>query len=312
MRFARAFGLDLDFGDLRPPGAWTPREPSSSAVRLELVRPAEIDAVWSGAAAIGWQATIDGAPFTIEIGRDGDHRFLHGHAGRRCDIHHLSADRRLLLCAPSNPDQPLWWRALLDTVLFTVALLHGRQALHAAAVATRAGAIAITARSGGGKSTLLAELLRGGLPLLADDILALEPQRDGAPLAHPAPPLVTLPAGAGESTPALGKTIAVLEQERWLAVPTQPTPMPLAAIVLLDRHGDPPGHVRPVSRTLAPLIASLLRFPPTSAREQARFEFAGELSERVPMLALSAPPTAPPARLVELLAQQETFELAAA
>jgi hypothetical protein len=101
-------------------------------------------------------------------------------------------------------------------------------------------------------------------------------------------------------------------QERWLAVPTQPTTMPLAAIVLLDRNGDPPGHVQPVSRTLAPLIASLLRFPPTSAREQTRFEFAGELSERVPMLALSAPPTASPARLVELLAQQEIFELTAA
>src|ERR1035441_1963395 len=104
----------------------------------------------------------------------GDHRFVHGahpdHSGARSDgtraVHHLSADASVLQCAPSDPAEPSWWRVVLDSVLFTVALLQGYEALHASAVATRDGVIAITAAAGGGKSTLLAELLLRGLGLM--------------------------------------------------------------------------------------------------------------------------------------------------
>lgn len=309
MRFASAFGLNLDFGGLHPPGAWMPQPPSKPTLQLALSTRSEIEALWSGCSEIGWQAKIDGAPFRTEIGRDGDHRFVHGQPGAPCDVHHLSADGRLLRCAPRVPEGPLWWRVVLDSVLFTIALLRGRQALHAAAVATPAGVIAITAPSGAGKSTLLAELLHRGLPLLADDIVALEPRPASQPLAHPAPPLMTLPARPANGANAFNETIALIDDERWVPVPVHPLPMPLAAIVLLDRNGWGQGQLRPAFRTLGPLVSSLLRFPRTSAQEQARFEFASELSERVPTLTLSAPPTASPARLVELMAQQEIFEL---
>lgn len=167
----RVFGLSLSVEGAPPPGAWETRPLSEPSLQLRVVKPEAITSCWSGRAATGWEAVIDGAPFAVEQGLVGDYLFVHGERA----VHHLSADGTLLRSAPSDPTEPSWWRLVLDSVLFTVALLKGRQALHAAAVVTPAGAVAITAPSGGGKSTLLAELLRRGLPLLADDIVVLEP-----------------------------------------------------------------------------------------------------------------------------------------
>lgn len=73
---------------------------------------------------------------------------------------------------------------LWGTVYGAVAWLNGLAVLHASAVATGGKAIAFTAPSGGGKSTLAAMLALKGLPLVCDDTLALAPTNDG-PLAIP-------------------------------------------------------------------------------------------------------------------------------
>ena len=99
----------------------------------------------------------------------GDFRFLHGERS----AHHLSADLAQLRCAFGKAE-PSEWRVVLDSVLFSIALLRGGEALHAGAVATEKGAIAIAAASGGGKSSLLAALLQAGLPLLSDDVVVLD------------------------------------------------------------------------------------------------------------------------------------------
>jgi hypothetical protein len=116
---------------------------------------------------------------------------------------------------------------VLDSVLFTVALLQGYEALHAGAVATPDGVVAITAAAGGGKSTLLTELLQRGLDLMADDVLVLKSRGMEAPLAHPAPPSMTVPATRiptlREAAPP--QTISSLEEERWIAVPVHPEPL---------------------------------------------------------------------------------------
>jgi len=248
-----AFGLSLRF-DVAPPGAWQARTSREAGVpdeasplgaaslpSLEIrssVSTQAIEDSWSGLREIGWEGVIDGAPFVVERGVAGDHRFVHGaHPGRHgipsggtpADetraIHHLSPDAGILQCAPADPADPSWWRVVLDSVLFTVALLQGYEALHAGAVATADGVIAITAASGGGKSTLLSELLGRGLALMADDVLVLEPgdfvvKREDSeagrgdsvahprgtdfslstpppfsPVTYPAPPLMTVPSG---------------------------------------------------------------------------------------------------------------------
>ncbi len=224
-----AFGLSLRF-DVAPPGAWvarpaggpglpdTPGEAGHASLpSLEIrssVSAQAIEDSWSGLQEIGWEGVIDGAPFVVERGIAGDHRFVHGTHPDRHDappndappddtpadeiraLHHLSPDASVLQCAPADPAEQSWWRVVLDSVLFTVALLQGYEALHAGAVATPDGVIAITAASGGGKSTLLSELVGRGMALMADDVLVLAPRGTDfslSPLTYPAPPLMTVP-----------------------------------------------------------------------------------------------------------------------
>jgi hypothetical protein len=299
----RGFGLSLSLDGARPPGAWRPspspvREP---ALALRVTSAQAVERSWSGRAALGWQATIEGARFLVEVGVAGDHRFLH--EGR--SVHHLSADRRLLRCAPLADEDPLWWRVVLDSVLFSVALLHGYEALHAAAVAGGDGAIAITAASGGGKSTLVSALLARGLELLADDVLVLETRGSGRrPLAHPAPPLMTVPTSGLPLLAAIEPppvAISSLADERWMAVPVHPEPLPLASLVVLDRRPGLPTELRAIESPLAPLMGSLMVFPGGEERRRARFELASVLACEVPLWRLTADLRTQPEELADAL-----------
>ncbi len=175
--------------------------------------------------------------------------------------------------------------------------LHGYEALHAGALATPEGAIAITATTGGGKSTLLSELLARGLTLMADDVLVLEPAgTDGPPLAHPAPPLMTVPAArlaalSRALSPTPPQQLASLAGERWIAVPVHCEPLPLAAVVVLNRTPGLATELRRAGRPLAALLGSLLRFPRTRERERTRFEMAGAIAAHVPIWQLDADPS---------------------
>jgi hypothetical protein len=289
----RAFGLSLDF-DAQPPGAWA--EAADGEPRLDL-RSASREAIaedWSGRDGIGWEAVIDGEPFRAERGLAGDHRFVHGER----PMHLLSADRRLLRSTIGAGSAAAEWRALLDSVLFSVALLEDYEALHAGAVCAEGGAVAIAAAAGGGKSTLLAELLAGGYGLLSDDVVVLEPGRGGPPLAHPGPPLMTVPAS---TDPFPGELIAALAEERWVAVPVAPEAVPLQAVVILNRRRGGEGSLHRVADPLVPLLSGLLRFPRTEERERARFELASAIAAAVPIWRLDADLDLPPAALADLI-----------
>jgi serine kinase of HPr protein (carbohydrate metabolism regulator) len=185
---------------------------------------------------------------------------------------------------------------VLDSVLFTAALLQGYEALHAGAIATPDGVIAITAASGGGKSTLLTELLGRGLALMADDVLVLESRTTAPPLAHPAAPLMTVPA---VRTPMLvegdpPKTICSLDDERWIAVPVNPEPLPLNAMVVLDRRPGSQTSLEKIEDPLAPLMNSLMNFPRSPERQRTRFELASVLASTTTLWRLTADLNTPP------------------
>jgi hypothetical protein len=290
---SRAFGLSLDF-ELPPPGAWEEQPAGEPSLRVRAASPEEMATSWSGREAVGWEATIDGASFLVERGLAGDHRFTHGEA----PVQLLSPDGRLLRCAWTGEDDPARWRVLLDSVLFSVALLHGYEALHAGAVATEVGAVAIVAATGGGKSTLLAELLRRGDGLLADDVVVLEADGEGPPLAHPGPPLMTVPAGID---PSPGDSIAAVGDERWVAVPAAAAAIPLGAVVVLNRRPGLATGIDRVANPLATLMAALLRFPRTPERERSRFEIAAAIAAAVPIWELGADPGVEPGALADLL-----------
>jgi hypothetical protein len=305
-----AFGLSL-LADVPPPGAWQARPFREPSLQIRSVAAQAIATIWSGVEAIGWEGVIDGAPFVVERGRAGDHRFVHGahpdHSGAPGDgtraVHHLSPDANVLQCAASDPAEPSWWRVVLDSVLFTVALLRGYEALHAGAIATPDGVIAISAATGGGKSTLLAELLQRGLALMADDVLVLESRGTEAPLAHPAPPLMTVPAAR---TPILREgnpleTISSLGQEQWIAVPVHPEPFPLKALVVLDRRPGLKTSLEKIDDPLAPLMGSLMGFPSSPERQRTRFELASVLASKTELWRLSADLDTPPDVLTDAL-----------
>lgn len=74
--------------------------------------------------------------------------------------------------APLTPPETLR-HLLLDHVIPMIVNLSGREALHASAVLTSQGVIALVGPTGSGKSTLAGSFLVAGDPLLSDDCLAL-------------------------------------------------------------------------------------------------------------------------------------------
>lgn len=86
-------------------------------------------------------------------------------------------------CALVDDDLLLAEIYLLGPVLSLWLESRGVLAMHAAALEIDGRAIALLADSGGGKSTLAGALLRGGAPLLTDDILAVE-LREGCAVGH--------------------------------------------------------------------------------------------------------------------------------
>ncbi|HWT23514.1 MAG TPA: hypothetical protein VN213_08405 [Solirubrobacteraceae bacterium] len=207
---------------------------------------------------------------------------------------HIDAGATRILCA-HDPDDVTDVRVLLDSVLFTTALLRGLDVLHCGAVATDAGAVAIAAASGGGKSTLTARLVADGRPLVTADILALARRPGAAPLAHPGPPVLTRPAGA----PEVGRPIATLDGETWCALETVDRPLPLAGVVLLDRR---PGADLRLTRARSPLIElmpHLLGFPDRPERARSRFELAADIAASTPVWRLVADTAVPPETLAQ-------------
>lgn len=267
------------------PGAWVEASSDSGAPTAVVDSPLP---VLPAALEPGWEGSVDGQTLTVERGGDGEHWFRLDGEPRFL----LSADC-LRLSAPGLSEEAgtRWWRALLDSALFTVGLLRGREAIHAAAVSTPAGVVAIMGPSGAGKSTLLSELLRRGHRLLTDDILFLEPGGSGV-TGWPGAPLLTLPA---ERAAGLGEVIGEVDSEVWLSVPVATGPARLRRLILLERRpGGRPG-TNPIAHPLAALMGHLLNFPRGPERERKRFSLAGALSAHVEVVGVEGSlETSPP------------------
>ena len=290
MRTYRCFGIDVT-ASLDLPGAWPAADPEA----IDPVHLADGElGPWRGSGQGGWSGVCDGASFAVQRSDEGEHRFVIG--GR--SFVQLSADLRRLTGDLGSDTIDVWrWRALLDSVLFTVGLLRGGEALHAGAVATPDGAVAIAGPSGAGKSTLLAHLLTAhDCRLVADDILFLAPT-DDAVLAHPGPPLMTVPSGAGRGP---GHRLATLGEELWTAVAVVPDPVPLRRIVVLDRSGGSQARSLPVEDPFPTLMRLLLAFPRASPRAAARLALAARLAASVQLVRLQAPISWPVEHLAQL------------
>lgn len=281
--YLRAFGLEV-MSSFGLPGMGEHASQLPPDIALALVDDAEIQRRWSGPSGPPvWSTTFpDGCPFVLEAGRFGDHLFTYGERAR----FHLANPVGTLLCAPADAADPAWQRQLLDTVLWCVSSLRGFELLHASAVSRPEGVVAFAAPTGGGKTTLVAGLLRRGNPLFADDIVALG--RGGSRIvAHPGPPLMNLPLASGD----LGRAIASFpgDDEAWVQLDgTAHEPGALAAVFLLDRRFGADTSVDRLSESPLHLMPHSVGFRHRKARCRARFELFADLVSTTPVYRLRA------------------------
>ena len=284
----QAFGLRL-WPEIGLPVALPAATADGPEVRVELGR---VRAPRSATPV--WRPTIDGR--RVVVGRcpagELDVRFGDEAAFR------IARGGDTVTCAPHRgSESSAWHRFLLDTVLWSVALVRGRVAVHAAAVAVRGSVVAIVGGTGAGKTTTAIALLRRGAELVSDDVLVLSPD-DRHVMAHPAPP--TLNADRDVDPAALadvGPLIARLGDERWVAVRRAvPGPLPLGAVIVLRRAPGPTGMRRQPPPdgvlTLEAHSVSLPGLPRIHA--QRRFEVLADVAARVPVVELEVARAAAP------------------
>ena len=127
----------------------------------------------------------------------------------------------------------------------------GVATLHAAAVATEAGAVLLLGRSGIGKSSLAAALVERGYPLLADDVTGVMLDAGGRPVALPAFAHQRLWAHTLDEMHWRGRAQSRVQrglEKYW--VPSQracAVPLPVCAAFVLEANDHPDIGIEPAS-----------------------------------------------------------------
>jgi hypothetical protein len=219
----RSFGLDVFAPE---PIVGVPEAGTGSgigATRIRFVSTSAVDDVWAAS----------DARRLYSVG----YRIWAPYHGR----HLVSTDGTSVLSA--RPRRAGWWwqRLVLAQVLPIAASAQGVDLLHASAVVLESKAIAITATSGTGKTTLAAHLLDAGAELLADDVLALELNRNGV-LAHPGVALVNIdPAQRSQLGPRGAQALAATAgtgDKLYVLADLAGSSKPLGAVYFLRRDAD--------------------------------------------------------------------------
>ncbi|HXM86928.1 MAG TPA: hypothetical protein VN889_04785 [Solirubrobacteraceae bacterium] len=268
-----------------------------SPLALELITRAALMERWSGDERTArWRGQLgDGSELSLARGPDADLLFVH--ADRAC--FHLDRAASRLRCAPQKHDGE-WQRTLLGRVLPNVRCAHGYEALHASAVVSSQGVVAIAGRSGSGKTTLALELIRRGMRLLCDDVLVLSTEPAGV-VGHPATPHMNVDERA---TVAIEhRELARFATERWIEIARcAEEPGPLGAICLLERSHDVSVSVAQLPATPVVLAPFMLGLPDEDReRERERFALYGGLAHQARLLRVCAGVDAPVEDLADAL-----------
>lgn len=291
-----AFGLELR-SSFSLPGMTEANDPALPELVLERTTPTSLEAVWSGQdGPVAWSGRLgDGRVLTIERGPGGDVLFRYGEH-EHCSTFHLAPDRQRLSCAPGY-EGLAWQRVLITKVIPSISVMRGYEALHAGAVASPGGVVAIAGPSGSGKSTLLAELVRRGWSLVTDDELTLARDEEavyageGAICAHPGSPHMNLaqdhPSDLDPSD--IGEVLSAMAGESWLSVHNPARePRPVRMICLLERQAGlrlSANLIPPNPLALAPYVLGLST---AARRHRSRFALYSDLVEHTALMHLTA------------------------
>jgi hypothetical protein len=299
-QYFRAFGLSVESTVPLPGIGTAPSEAPDPRISVVMSTPRELQENWSG--AIGppvWETILgDGIALQHELGWAGDHRFLYGSAA-----FHVSADAGTVRCSMEHPEDASWQRQLLDTILFSVSFARGFELLHASAVESDRGVVAFIAPSGGGKTTIAAELGRRGYRIFSDDVLAIGRCGEDV-MCHPGPAVMSISSSV-DLFPSLRATVVARfeeEDELWVAVEGAATsPRALRAVYLLDRQAGRCSVSNLPARTVLDLLPHAISLPHGPARARSRFELFSALAAQIAMFRLTADPTASARTLADLV-----------
>lgn len=298
-----AFGLTVSFEGRFPSyGSWPGGSPSRRATGDLVIRLAdrsELVREWSGGGRRVWATALDGMDCSLELGSGGDHLFRYGDRA----LFLLTPDGSRLSCAPLEPGDQGWQRALLDSVLVCVSLIRGYSALHASVVELQGRVVALAGPSGSGKTSLAVALIQRGARLICDDV-AVVSERDGEVVVLPSPPLMNVPAGTADvdriGSP-LGRSAA--GDEVWLSVDSPADrPCPLSDVLLLSlRGGGEQSLVRPVAQSPVPLMPHMVGLSHLPEATHAAFLAACAIARHASMRTLDVNRRDGPEAVAELV-----------
>jgi hypothetical protein len=296
-----AYGLDLH-ASFPLPGVAAASGKGLPALALARLTPAELDAQWNpNGRRTAWVGKLgDGQELTIDLGATGDALFSYGDRAR----FRLDASGERLECAPQLEGLH-WQQALLGRILPNVAVMRGYEALHASAVESPAGVVALAAPSGMGKTTLALELMRRGWPLFADDVLTLGEGSDGV-LAHPGAPHMNVAEDPyrGMVSERLGTSLGTLAGERWVAVDAiADGPRPVSMVCMLTRAPGLPLEAQVLPASPLPLAPYMLGLADQAEREGPRFERYADLMSGAILVRLTGALEDPPEAFADLVEQ---------
>ena len=228
------------------------------------------------------------SPF-LQIGRDGTCLLTISGVGD-----YLIARDHLVISAREGATSSELRLFLLGSALGILCHQRGRFIIHASSVSIGGRSIAFAGRSGAGKSTLAAAFARAGHRFLSDDVCLIDTEALGGPVVLPAFPRLKLWRDSlmAANVPLTGLERNRTFQDKYHYVPAggfDPTPVPLAAIVILDTAGfDQPATVERIERPadiMRNLHAQVYRASVAHALGRDGFLFRNEsrLAEHVPL-----------------------------
>lgn len=226
----------------------------------------------------------------LTVDRLGDeHRiWAQGHG-----LYRLMPSRTLLDCAPPPDTRPWrWQRVLLGSVLPLAAVLRGYEALHASAVEIDGKAVAVVARTGGGKTSVALNLVARGAGFLCDDVLAVETRGDHEVLAHPGPGVANVRHDEARRLEGVGCALAKLgEDEDGIRAELRRTegPVPLERVYFLERGATDVASVHDESGPQPVLGATFNLIVRTPQRLTTQLDIASHIATCVSLHRLVVP-----------------------
>ena len=208
-----------------------------------------------------------------------------------------------------------WQRLFVAQAMPLAATVRGLEPLHASAIGFGGQAVAISAPSGTGKTSIAMHLVARGAALVTDDVLVVEPTPSGVQ-AHAGARLLSvhpheLAAVPAEQRKRLG-TVLDTGEKVYLRAPLDVEPRPLAALYRLIRGSAGDG-LRILEETPADprelLAMTFLTYVRSRERLTRHLEFASCLAQRTRVFVVRLPPDLPAVRAATLLEQHVRTEV---